>query len=357
MNLQLFKVISEYPFIHESNFYDSDQLRQNSYCIKKCKEKDCFKQFKIESHKNEYECSKNYNTIFLKFDNFKVLLNGILFEKKEISKELRYSKSDWIISKEKLLFFILKLEEIERNLISSENEVTEKNFSMFHDFKTSMNIIFSCTQNIIDNLPGNTFEEKLHSSEDVYKDLYNSLRLITSQLGMLDVIINPGSISFGNQKEINIFKLFDKIRLLFRYHSASKRNISIILTSIGNRKVYDSLCYESIEFIPLILLDNALKYSAKDSVINIKMNQTSSKVKVTVENIGPFVADENKERIFEKFYRDESGRNFAKEGIGMGLWIARQILESHQSYIRYCRDVNETRPVGLNIFEFELQTI
>jgi K+-sensing histidine kinase KdpD len=100
-----------------------------------------------------------------------------------------------------------------------------------------------------------------------------------------------------------------------------------------------------------------LKYSVSDSTIEIKVESSHNKVKVIVKNIGPFVQDENKDKIFEKFFRDESAKAFSKEGIGMGLWIARQILEAHNSSLRYYKDQNETRQIGLNIFEFDLPTI
>lgn len=174
---------------------------------------------------------------------------------------------------------------------------------------------------------------------------------------MVDVIINPKSISFGEKRAINIYKLFDKVRKLFRHHAANKREVDIELINIDGAYISDSFCYESIEFIPIILLDNALKYSVKDSTVKIEIKQTYDEAIVSVKNIGPFVSDENKDKIFEKFFRDESAISFSKEGIGMGLWIAQQILEAHDSKIFYYKDPHETRKLGLNIFEFKLKTV
>ncbi|MCO5287631.1 MAG: ATP-binding protein, partial [Chitinophagaceae bacterium] len=181
------------------------------------------------------------------------------------------------------------------------------------------------------------------------------LELITSQLGMVDVIINPKSIEFGRRKVINLYRLFEKIKILFGHLAIKKRDVTINLVAEG--RIRDCSCYESIEFIPLILLDNALKYSVADSQIEIKLEQSSTKVKIIVKSMGPFVSDKNKDRIFEKFFRDESAEEFSKEGIGMGLWIAQQILQAHQSKLFYYKDPKETRAIGLNIFEFDLPTI
>ena len=48
---------------------------------------------------------------------------------------------------------------------------------------------------------------------------------------------------------------------------------------------------------------------------------------------------------------------WAKEGIGMGLWIAQQVLKAHSSVLHYDKDNRATGKIGLNIFEFELSTV
>ncbi len=357
MELELFKSITKYPFIYKEEFFNSYELEQNNTCLKKCKEKDCLKLFRKDETMSEYVCSKGFDSFLLIVGEHKYLINGLILDtNKIISKERKDARKDWIIHKNSLLLFSRKIAEIQKNLIKRENEGSEKNFSIFHDFKTSMSIFFNCTQDIVNKLPGNTFEEKLDNSDKVYKDLYNSLELITSQLGMIDVIINPKSISFGIKKEINIYKLFNKVQILFGHLSTKKRNVNIELISVDGTYIQNSLCFESIEFIPLILLDNALKYSSPDSVITIEIRQLYRKAKITVKNIGPFVSDENTEKIFDKFFRDESAINFSKEGIGMGLWIAQQILSAHQTRLFYYKDTKEFRPIGLNILEFELPT-
>jgi light-regulated signal transduction histidine kinase (bacteriophytochrome) len=354
MDLELFKSLSKYPFLYDENFYDSTELAQNKTCSK-CVEKDCKTLFS-KNTLSDYLCSKQYNNILITVGGHKFILNGLIYTNNDSvplgRKEVRQK---WIVNKSDILLFASKINEIEKHLTNRVNETIEKNFSMFHDFKTSMSIFFNCTQDIISRLPGNTFEEKLKNSDKSYQDLYNSLELITSQLGMVDVIINPKSIEFGRKKTINLYRLFEKIKILFGHLTTKKNDISINLIAEG--RIKDCICFESIEFLPLILLDNALKYSVANSNIEIKLEQSYNKVKVIVKNIGPFVSDENKEKIFEKFFRDKSGEEFSKEGIGMGLWIAQQILNAHQSKLCYFKDPNETRTIGLNIFEFDLPTI
>jgi K+-sensing histidine kinase KdpD len=358
MELQLFKSISRFPFIHKGVFYDSIELQQNKTCIQKCKEKDCLDYFTNGNKQKHFICKKGFDNFLISFDDLNYIVNGLITKSnKVIPKGRKDARLDWIIEQNSLLLFEKKLIEINKYIKIRENESIEKNFAMFHDFKTSMNILFTCTQDIIDNLAGGSFEEKLENSGKSYKDLFNALELIATQLGLIDVIINPQSISFGTKREINIYKLFYKIKLLFDHLAVKKRDVTIELVNIDGAYIRNSNCYESIEFIPLILLDNALKYSAPSSVVRIEISQHYNKARVKVKSIGPLVCENNKDKIFEKYFRDKSAEEFSKTGIGMGLWIAQQILNTHDSKISYSKDKYAPGKIGLNIFEFDLETL
>ncbi len=357
MDLDLFKTISQFPFYHNDTFYDSDTLKQNKTCISRCKKKECITFLSKTCSVSEYQCPKGYDNILINLrDNF-YILNGLIYKtNRAISREGKEARTDYIIDRDDLFNQLKKYELIDSSVHQKINEAIEKNLTMFHDFKTSMSIFFSCTEDIISKLPGDSFNKKLENSDKSYKDLYNALVLITSQLRMIDVIINPESIEFGKKKQINIYRLFEKMKILFEHLSSKRKELQINL--IPETWVHDSYCYESIEFIPLILLDNAIKYSVSDSAINIKFEQAGyNKIKVLIKNIGPLVNDTNMDKIFEKFFRDEYAKTFSKEGMGMGLWIAQQILKAHNSKLCYYKDPNETNLIGLNVFEFELETI
>lgn len=356
MDLELFESLSKYPFIYEGKFHDTIELRQNKTCVDKCKEKDCLQLFLKDATKTEYICSKGYDNQLIIIGGVKFIINGLIYTNNTIvPKGRKVVREAWVVDREAVQLFVKKLEEIEKHLVTRENETTLKNFTIFHDFKTSMNIFFTCTQDIISNLQGNTFEEKLKGSGKSYQDLYHSLRLITSQLRMIDIIINPTSIGYGNKKLINIYQLFEKMKFLFTHIASKKREVGIRI--ITDEWVKDSYCYDSIEFIPLILLDNAIKYSAPDSDIEIKFEQSFRSVKVIVRSIGPVVSDKNKDKIFDKFFRDEGAIEFSKDGLGIGLWVAQQILDAHNSKLFYFKNLNETRLIGLNVFEFNLETV
>jgi signal transduction histidine kinase len=88
------------------------------------------------------------------------------------------------------------------------------------------------------------------------------------------------------------------------------------------------------------LLENARKYSPTKSDVRIEAREEDGKIRIAVLDRGPGIAPEERDRIFEKFYRGRDWQGKA-EGTGMGLAIARGIIEAHGGRIRA-----EARPGG-----------
>ena len=80
----------------------------------------------------------------------------------------------------------------------------------------------------------------------------------------------------------------------------------------------------------LVLVDNALKYSSQGSTVTLRSsNARSGQIRITVEDQGPGIPKEELPRIFERFYRVDKARSRRMSGTGLGLPIARTIVEAH----------------------------
>jgi len=80
---------------------------------------------------------------------------------------------------------------------------------------------------------------------------------------------------------------------------------------------------ELIEIALRQLIDNALKYSPRDSPVSVAAESGDGRVIVSVADCGPGIPEEEQSRIFEKFYRAEASRHQIP-GAGLGLVIARE---------------------------------
>lgn len=101
--------------------------------------------------------------------------------------------------------------------------------------------------------------------------------------------------------------------------------------------------------ILLNLLDNALRHTPQGGAIEIAGMVEGRFVRVSISDSGPGIAPENRERIFERFYRLDASRSSATGGSGLGLAIVRTLVEAHGGVIGV-----EERPGGGTRFSFTL---
>jgi two-component system sensor histidine kinase KdpD len=105
---------------------------------------------------------------------------------------------------------------------------------------------------------------------------------------------------------------------------------------------------ELIEIALRQLIDNALKYSPRDSPVSVSAELSDNRVVVSVADRGPGIPEEEQTRIFEKFYRADASRHQIP-GAGLGLVIAREIIQVHGGEIWV-----ESKPGEGSTFRFSL---
>ena len=90
---------------------------------------------------------------------------------------------------------------------------------------------------------------------------------------------------------------------------------------------------EMIKQLVMILLSNAAKYSDAGGRITLSLETKGDKRMIRVHNTGPAIPPEAQEKIFDRFYRVDSSHNRETPGNGLGLAIARSIVEAHKGRI------------------------
>ena len=92
------------------------------------------------------------------------------------------------------------------------------------------------------------------------------------------------------------------------------------------------------------LIENAVKYSPKESPITVSLEEANKTVHLTVSDEGAGIADKEKKKIFDKFYRSGDENTRRAKGTGLGLYLCKKIAESHNGYI----SVTDNHPTGSN---------
>lgn len=90
---------------------------------------------------------------------------------------------------------------------------------------------------------------------------------------------------------------------------------------------------EQIKQVVMILLDNAIKYANEGGAITVQLIRRHHDVQLSVTNTGEGIATEHLAHIFDRFYRVDASRSRKKGGYGLGLAIAKSIVEQHKGRI------------------------
>jgi signal transduction histidine kinase len=145
----------------------------------------------------------------------------------------------------------------------------------------------------------------------------------------------------------------------------AKFNLSVLVDSIVNRlqlskcdsnqQIIDAEIEPKIEItgdkfaltsVVTNLIENAIKYSGPCEIVAVKLFSKDNRIILQVADHGIGIADNEKPRIFDRFYRVGSEETRNTKGTGLGLYIVKEVLDKHQASIK----VKDNRPVG-SIFE------
>ncbi|RYE21343.1 MAG: PAS domain S-box protein, partial [Sphingobacteriaceae bacterium] len=97
------------------------------------------------------------------------------------------------------------------------------------------------------------------------------------------------------------------------------------------------------------LINNAIKYSPKEKYVDISCSNVDGKAQVRVQDGGVGILPQDKNRIFERYYRVENNQTKTVSGFGIGLYLCSEIIKSHNGEINV-----ESEPKKGSIFYFNL---
>ena len=113
-----------------------------------------------------------------------------------------------------------------------------------------------------------------------------------------------------------------------------------------NKDVQEQLSLEGDELgisrLLIILLDNAIKYSPEKTTITLRAASVKEHLVIEVRDEGIGVSDEDKQRIFDRFFRVDKARSRSQGGLGLGLSLAWAIVRQHGGSIK----VLDNKPKG-----------
>lgn len=157
-------------------------------------------------------------------------------------------------------------------------------------------------------------------------------RLIKS---MLQLAKMEESSEFKEAEIFDISELFNEVTESFEV-LANQKGKHLKINS--QRDVKMSGDKEAVRNLISILMDNSIKYCSDDGRIEARLSQESRNIKIRVKNTCEHSDGENLQRLFDRFYRPDTSRSRDSGGFGIGLSMAKNIVESHHGKITAQRD-------------------
>lgn len=178
--------------------------------------------------------------------------------------------------------------------------------------------------------------EERDVSEDEKREALEYLEAVKEQTHALDFLIEGlGRLSRMETGIIHVERKEQELEPLFRSLErqfslkAREKGVRLTLTETDARAVFDMKW--TVE-AAANLVDNALKYTPAEGEVKISAETYSFFVRIRVQDDGIGIAEEEQPRIFGRFYRSPSLSQ--EPGLGIGLYIAREIVKQQKGYIK-----------------------
>lgn len=194
----------------------------------------------------------------------------------------------------------------------------------------------------------------LSNGEDTISDQSKWLYYIKSETERMNKLTSDllylAQVDYSEVKmifsEFNLSEAVENIILtmeavIFEKNLSFHYNIEPGLSIMGNS--------EQIKQVAMILLDNAIKYTNSKGTIDLSLAKHNNSIFLSVKNSGEGISEEHIDKIFDRFYRTDKSRARKSGGYGLGLAIAKAIVEQHKGKIHVKSIINESTTFTVEI--------
>lgn len=191
-----------------------------------------------------------------------------------------------------------------------------------HDFRSPLTSIKGYSEAMLDG----TIPPELHEKYlTIVRNESDRLIKLTNSLLTLNNLNTDGMILDKSDFDIN--EVIRKTAATFEGSCRQKR-ITLQLLLTGD-ELYTNADITKIQQVLYNLVDNAIKFSHKDSVIKIESIEKHNKILISVKDQGIGIPKESIRQIWDRFYKTDLSRGKDKKGTGLGLSITREIIRAH----------------------------
>lgn len=218
-------------------------------------------------------------------------------------------------------------------LQKNENERTKLVTDVSHEFRTPLS-----------NLNGYLYALKsgaITGDEIIYQSLYNEVHRLTHLIDDIDKLKEWNHITtqaYSNKTTVNIGEQIEQCVAMFGLMMETRG----IPHDVTVDEQWLSMNVEGVQRVLSNLIGNAVRYYKGTSPIEITGEQIGDSYKVSVAGPSKTIPPEEEHKVFERFYRMDESRNDQTGGSGLGLSIAKEIVEKHGGHMGLTSNNNQT---------------
>lgn len=213
-----------------------------------------------------------------------------------------------------------RFEDYVNKLVEQEDEFTRRIKDevalLIHDLRRFSNSIYQnavATKKAIENYDAAEAQTRIDNTLAAQA----MLRIRTDILDMIE-----GDADTGAREDIPAFKKFDKVVKSFKPGCALKQ-VDISIKGSSYSLTFGPDC---VEIIAYVLVDNALKYSPRNSSISVQVRETDKIIRFAVSSLGPQLEPDEVDAIFRKGFRSKAAQKIESSGTGFGLYLAHRLV-------------------------------
>ena len=205
---------------------------------------------------------------------------------------------------------------------------------MSHELRTPLNAIQGFAELLHTGVYGPLNEKQTDAVQRIVQNEKSLLAMINEMLGFVDAERGPLA---GASEDVLVADAFDGVERLIRQEVARKH--LVVQREIAQPQLAVRADPKALQQILTSLLSNATKYTGDGGTITLGADGDGEKVRMRVSDTGIGIRREEIERIFEPFFQADSGTTRQYSGVGLGLTIARNLVQNMSGEVTIASEV------------------
>lgn len=245
-----------------------------------------------------------------------------------------------------LLSAIFLIEGLGISILSEARYETDQQKDEFiaylaHELKNPLSAIIGFS-GLITKKAGGSDGEKIATYSEIITESSNRLLQLISDL--LDISkIEIGKFSYND----SFFNMTDLTQEIIAHQQIIAKNRIIVFKGKSKKLLYADKY--RIGQVITNLITNAIKYSSENKKILLRLKETRSSVILMVKDYGNGITKKDQGKIFNRFYRANNAQAGKSDGVGLGLYICRQIVKRHNGTLKVSSKLGKGSTFSLEI--------